>query len=96
MEKWREQQPIMRTSQDCDCCIESYLGGKGYCGEPVRAFQSCRQPPLIHNNMGLNNTKRHAAFMQHSYDKNKVLVKEGYVASKDSFDPSKLSLFNTD
>jgi hypothetical protein len=48
-------------------------------------------PFRIHYERGLSNAERYAAFMRHAYDENKVVVREGYAVSRDSFDPSESS-----
>ena len=87
MERWKERQPIMRANHDCDCCYALYRRGEGYCRQPAKAFQT-RRPVHIYYDKGLSNAKRYAAFMQHAYDENKVVAREGYAVFGDSFDPS--------
>jgi hypothetical protein len=95
MEWWRKQQPIVLASRDCDCYIEPYQRGEGYCRKSTRAFRSWR-PLRIYYNRGLNNAKRYAAFIWHAYDKNEALVGEGYTVSSDSFNPSESSSSNAE
>ena len=85
MERWKERQPIMRANHDCDCYYALYHRRERYCGEPAKAFQTLR-PVCIHYDKGLSNAKWYAAFMQHAYDENEAVTKEGYAVSGDSFD----------
>ena len=91
MEWWKERQSIVQANHNCDCCYAPYRRGEGYCGEPIKAFQTLR-PVHIHYDKGLSNAKRYAVFMQHTYDENKVVAREGYVVSSDSFDSNVSSL----
>jgi hypothetical protein len=94
MDWWRARQPIVRTSQDCDCVVVLYRRDEGYCGEPTKAFWT-RRSLRIHYDRGLSDAERYAAFMQHAYDKSKAFVGEGYQISGNSFDPSESSSFST-
>jgi hypothetical protein len=94
MERWRARQPIVRANRDCDCVVAPYRRGKGYCGEPAKAFRS-RRPLRIHYDRGLSNAERYAAFMQHAYDESEAVVGEGYQVSGNSFDPSKSTSSST-
>jgi hypothetical protein len=87
MEQWKERQPIVRANRDCDCCVVLYRRGKGYCGEPTKAFRT-RRLVRIHYDKGLSNAERYAAFLRHAYDENEAVAEEGYTVSGDSFDPS--------
>jgi hypothetical protein len=87
MERWKERQSIVRANWDCDYCVAPYRRGKGYCGEPAKAFRT-RRPVRIYYDRGLSNAERYAAFMQHAYDENEAVAGEGYAVSGDSFDPS--------
>jgi hypothetical protein len=72
MEHWKERQPFVCENHDCDCCRDPYRREEGACGEPTKAFKSCR-PLRIHYDKGLSNTERYAAFMRHAYNENEVV-----------------------
>ena len=95
MECWKERQPIVCENHNCDYCRDLDQRGEGSCGEPIKAFKSCR-PLRIHYNRGLSNAERYAAFLRHAYDENEAMQGEGYAVSGDSFDPSESSSSSTD